>query len=551
MPCGHQRSISTLVASSCWCAKAARTLRTATWSLLRRSSAAAVDLWRGPPLPELCEWPPGRNEAARLEELHRCVTEELAELELACGHHHQWIPVLESLVSEEPLRERRWALLMVALYRCGRQADAMRAYQRARVALDDVGLEPGPELVHLEQRVGAHDKSLEHEARASSSLRRRGARERDRGRTAVGNGDVPVHRPRGIDPLCGSTPEDAMETPLGRHDEILGERDRRPDGRRAQDDGRRPLRGLLVGRRRVRRRVDGATGRWPRSRGRRRHVVGAHGSAHRRGAASATATTSGRHVNRAARLMARWPTAVRSWCRSRRRSSSATSCRRGIGLLDLGEHRLTDLARPERIFQVVGARLVRRFPSLRSADIRPTNLPYELSTFVGRASDSTSSTRCSAGSRVLTLAGPGERARPSRDAASRSVAERYPDGVWLLDLAPVSNEALIIVASRGEPRDRRPRQRQSRDLEQLVNSYLESRQALLVLDNCEHLVDAAARVTHNLVASCPGITVLTTSREALGLPGEVTFPVPPLSVPAERLAGLGHGCRFGIGRPVL
>ena len=126
--------------------------------------AAAVDLWRGPPLPELCDWPPGRSEAARLEELHRCVTEELAELELACGHHHQWIPVLESLVSEEPLRERRWALLMVALYRCGRQADALRAYQRARVALDDVGLEPGPELVHLEQRVGARDKSLEHDS---------------------------------------------------------------------------------------------------------------------------------------------------------------------------------------------------------------------------------------------------------------------------------------------------------------------------------------------------------------------------------------------------
>ena len=160
--------------------------------------AAAVDLWRGPPLPELCEWPPGRNEAARLEEVHRCVTEELAELELACGHHHQWIPVLESLVSEEPLRERRWALLMVALYRCGRQADAMRAYQRARVALDDVGLEPGPDLVRLEQRVGARDKSLEHDTTslvvpvpAGDAVCRKG----DRGRTAVGNGDVSLHRP--------------------------------------------------------------------------------------------------------------------------------------------------------------------------------------------------------------------------------------------------------------------------------------------------------------------------------------------------------------------
>ena len=179
--------------------------------------AAAVDLWRGPPLPELCEWPPGRSEAARLEELHRCVTEELAELELACGHHHQWIPVLESLVSEEPLRERRWALLMVALYRCGRQADALRAYQRARVALNDPGL----------------DGSVAHGRSATEQLVR----------------------------------------------DLLPE---------------------------------------------------------------------------------------------------------GIGPLDLGEHRLKDIARPERIFQVTAPDLPVEFPSLRSADIQPTNLPYELSTFVGR-----------------------------------------------------------------------------------------------------------------------------------------------------------------------
>ena len=185
--------------------------------------AAAVDLWRGPPLPELCDWPPGRSEAARLEELHRCVTEELAELELACGHHHQWIPVLESLVSEEPLRERRWALLMVALYRCGRQADALRAYQRARVALDDVGLEPGPELVNLEQRVGARDKSLEHESPSLVVPVPTGDAVLEKGTEVV--------RPSGtvtflFTDLEGSTPlwdahPAVMQDALARHDEIL------------------------------------------------------------------------------------------------------------------------------------------------------------------------------------------------------------------------------------------------------------------------------------------------------------------------------------------
>ena len=206
----------------------------------------------------------------------------------------------------------------------------------------------------------------------------------------------------------------------------------------------------------------------------------------------------------------------------------------GIGLLDLGEHRLKDIARPERIFQVTAPDLPVEFPSLRSADIQPTNLAYELSTFVGRASELDEIDELLSVSRVVTLAGPGGsgKTRLAMHLAGR-VAERYPDGVWVLELAQVSNEALILsplaanlgIAVRGSD--------SPEDLEQLVNSYLETRQALLVLDNCEHLVDAAARVTHNLVASCPGITVLTTSREALGLPGEVIFPVPPLSVPAS------------------
>src|SRR5207342_3275006 len=108
--------------------------------------SAALELWRGSPLPELADWPPARGEVARLEELRRCVDEELAEVELASGHHHEWVPTLETLVLEDPLRERRWGLLMMALYRCGRQADAMRTFQRARASLDELGLEPGPEL---------------------------------------------------------------------------------------------------------------------------------------------------------------------------------------------------------------------------------------------------------------------------------------------------------------------------------------------------------------------------------------------------------------------
>ena len=121
----------------------------------------------------------------------------------------------------------------------------------------------------------------------------------------------------------------------------------------------------------------------------------------------------------------------------------------GIGLLDLGEHRLKDIARPERIFQVTAPDLPVEFPSLRSADIQPTNLPYELSTFVGRASELDELDELLAVSRVVTLVGPGGsgKTRLAMHLAGR-VAERYPDGVWVLELAPVSDEALILSPSR-------------------------------------------------------------------------------------------------------
>jgi len=122
--------------------------------------SAAVDLWRGTPLPELADWPAVRGEVARLEELHRGVVEDLADLAVSAGQHREWVARLETMVAEEPLRERRWALLMVALYRGGRQADALRAYQRARAALGELGLEPGPELRATERAVSGHDERL-------------------------------------------------------------------------------------------------------------------------------------------------------------------------------------------------------------------------------------------------------------------------------------------------------------------------------------------------------------------------------------------------------
>jgi DNA-binding SARP family transcriptional activator/tetratricopeptide (TPR) repeat protein len=131
----------------------------------RRHAAAcygeAEALWRGPSLDGFAEEPFAMGEAARLEELRRCVLEERVDAELGLGHHADLVAELEAAVTEEPLRERRWGQLMLALYRSGRQADALRAYQRLRAILgDELGLEPGEALRSLERAVATSDPAL-------------------------------------------------------------------------------------------------------------------------------------------------------------------------------------------------------------------------------------------------------------------------------------------------------------------------------------------------------------------------------------------------------
>ena len=144
------------------------------WSTAATAWSGALELWRGPPLIELGDWSPGLAERARLEELHRSVTEELAEAELACGRHRVWVAELETMAADQPLRERRWALLALALYRCGRQAEALRTFQRARVALGELGLELGPELRSLEGAVSIQDHHWSSVIRAERASPTRG-----------------------------------------------------------------------------------------------------------------------------------------------------------------------------------------------------------------------------------------------------------------------------------------------------------------------------------------------------------------------------------------
>ena len=121
----------------------------------------ALELWRGRPFEDLDGWLPGRTEVARLEELRRTAEEDVLEARLAAGEHRDVVAEAEVRVAEEPLRERRWALLAVAQYRCGHQGDALRSLRRARhVLVEELGVDPGKDLVDLEQAILAHDPTL-------------------------------------------------------------------------------------------------------------------------------------------------------------------------------------------------------------------------------------------------------------------------------------------------------------------------------------------------------------------------------------------------------
>lgn len=159
----------------------------------------------------------------------------------------------------------------------------------------------------------------------------------------------------------------------------------------------------------------------------------------------------------------------------------------------------------------------------------PNNLPAQLTTFVGRASERAEVLRLLRSARLLTLTGPGGmgKTRLALESAAAALAD-FPNGVWLVELAPlpVSSLAVQAVSQAVGLRDEYGQAR----LDVLL-SFLGSKRLLLVLDNCEHIVDDVAALVEQLLTACPNLSVLATSREALRIPGETVYSVPPLSVP--------------------
>jgi non-specific serine/threonine protein kinase len=159
----------------------------------------------------------------------------------------------------------------------------------------------------------------------------------------------------------------------------------------------------------------------------------------------------------------------------------------------------------------------------------PHNLPAVRSSFVGREQETEEIKRELAMRRLLTLTGAGGsgKTRLALEVA-RDLVETYPDGVWLVELAPLSEEALVPKAV---AEALKVSERPGEPIADTLADVLGDRQLLLVMDNCEHLVGTTAGLVDRLLDSCPRVRILATSREALGVEGEARWPVPSLSVP--------------------
>ena len=203
----------------------------------------------------------------------------------------------------------------------------------------------------------------------------------------------------------------------------------------------------------------------------------------------------------------------------------------GVELRDLGQRQLKDLTRPEHIFQLVIPNLPADFPPLKIPQSFPHNLPAQLTSFVGREHELAEVKQLLSNTRLLTLTGPGGtgKTRLSLQLAAEVLdTKQFPDGVWLVELAPLADPTLVtqtVASTLGV------REQPGRTLLDALTDYVRAKTMLLILDNCEHLIETSAQFTHSLLRAAPRLKILATSRESLGIGGETAYRVPSLPLP--------------------
>jgi len=243
----------------------------------------------------------------------------------------------------------------------------------------------------------------------------------------------------------------------------------------------------------------------------------------------------GSTLNRVARLMSIGHGGQTLLSDAMRQCLEAAALPAGTNLFDLGLRRLKDLTQPEHVWQLTIAGLRSEFPPLNSLDARPNNLPCQLTSLLGREKDLEQIKSLLGKHRLLTLTGAGGVGK-TRIAlqVGADLIDRYPDGVWFVDLAGLTNPELVSsvvarVLGMSQPEGRR--------VDESIPPWLRSKKLLLIMDNCEHVLEAVANLAEAILETAPGVRILATSRQAVNITGEVLYRLPSLAVPAET-AGL-------------
>ena len=199
-----------------------------------------------------------------------------------------------------------------------------------------------------------------------------------------------------------------------------------------------------------------------------------------------------------------------------------------VKLIDMGERRLKDVQRIEHLYQIAVPDLPSEFPPLNTLELFSHNLPAQLTSFIGREQEITEIKKCIADNRMVTLTGSGGAGKTRLSLqVGMECLNQFSNGVWLAELAPVADPALvpqtlIFIFNLREDRHRSA-------LEILID-HLRTKTILLLLDNCEHLIGACAQICDTLLRACPKLKILATSREALGITGEMPYRVPSLII---------------------
>jgi len=201
----------------------------------------------------------------------------------------------------------------------------------------------------------------------------------------------------------------------------------------------------------------------------------------------------------------------------------------GITLRDMGERRLKDMVHPEHIYQLVIANLPSDFPPIKTLDVTRHNLPAQMTSFIGREKELAEINQALNEHRLVTLTGPGGAGKTRLSLqVGTACLNQFSDGVWLAELAPVTDPTLIpqtLFAIFNL------RESSHRSAQEILIEHLRAKNILLVLDNCEHLVEACAQISESLLQACSKLKILASSREALGIAGEVAYRVPSLNTP--------------------